>query len=151
MIERLFKLEILNGSYNQINEFPDFLSKLNQIKEINLEGFISWIDFLEYNKWIKITNNIKLGNQLTNQGNQISQFIQFSNSIQNLLYFFFFLTFFSFHLLFITKQLKWINQIGYMVIHLNPKILIQLFKHSWDLIKWIWNLSSLFYFILLFF
>ena len=50
MIEQLFKLEILNGSYNQINEFPDFLSKLNQIKEINLEGFISWIDFLEYNK-----------------------------------------------------------------------------------------------------
>jgi len=50
MIEQFSKLEVLNGSFNQINGFPDFLSKLKQIKEINLGGFISWIDFLEYNK-----------------------------------------------------------------------------------------------------
>ena len=62
MIEQLFKLEILNGSFNQINEFPDFLSKLNQIKEINLEGFFFFLFFIfyffifyfwEHNKWLK--------------------------------------------------------------------------------------------------
>ena len=87
MIGQLFKLEVLDGSYNQINKFPDFLSKLNHIKEMNLEGF--FLGFWEYNKWIKRTNKIKLGNQLTNQGNRISQFTQSSNSIQSLLYFFF--------------------------------------------------------------
>jgi len=39
MIEQFSKLEVLNGSFNQINGFPVFLSKLNQIKEIDLEGF----------------------------------------------------------------------------------------------------------------
>jgi len=34
MIGQLFKLEVLDGSYNQINKFPDFLSKLNHIKEM---------------------------------------------------------------------------------------------------------------------
>jgi len=38
MIGQLFKLEILDGSYNRINRFPGFLSKLNRLKEINLEG-----------------------------------------------------------------------------------------------------------------
>jgi len=48
MIGQLFKLEVLDGSYNQINKFPDFLSKLNHIKEMNLEGF--FLGFWEYNK-----------------------------------------------------------------------------------------------------
>jgi len=39
MIEQFSKLEVLNGSFNQINGFPGVLTKLNQIKEINLEGF----------------------------------------------------------------------------------------------------------------
>jgi len=52
MIEQFFKLEVLNGSHNQINEFPNFLSKLNQIKEINLEGF-----FLVFGN---ITNELKI-------------------------------------------------------------------------------------------
>ena len=45
MIEQLFKLEVFEGSFNQINRFPDFLSKLNQIKEIDLQGFFLLISF----------------------------------------------------------------------------------------------------------
>jgi len=50
MVEQLFKLEVLNGSYNQINVFPDFLSKLNQLKEINLEGFFLLSFFFQKKK-----------------------------------------------------------------------------------------------------
>jgi len=50
MVEQLFKLEVLNGSYNQINVFPDFLSKLNQLKEINLEGFFLFCFFFFFSE-----------------------------------------------------------------------------------------------------